>query len=118
RIDGLVTCQATREVDLVAVTGADVLEDRRHALLERDAIEARVPARQRGRGGRACTVARRLDCLHQQVACLAVPVQLAPSRSGIHLKPSREAGQDEVGDRRGPAPTVTPATWARRHPLD
>src|SRR5947199_269675 len=75
-IDGLVACQATGQVDLVTVTGADVLEDRRHAPLERDAIETRVPARERGRGDRACTVARRFGCPHQQASCFAASVEL------------------------------------------
>ncbi len=97
RIDGLVAYEGACEVDLIAVTGADVLEDRRHALLERDAIETRVPARERGRGGRACTVARRFGCARQQVACFAVSMELAPSRRRVEHEPSGEAGEDEVG---------------------
>src|SRR5204863_4210179 len=109
-------CQATGEVDLVTVTGADVLEDRRHALLERDAVKARVPARERGRGGRACTVARRFGCLRQQAACFAASVELAPSRRRVEHEPSGEASEQEVGDGRLVVATVPMRT--RRYLLD
>ena len=100
RVGSLFARQPAREVDLVAVAGTDVLEDRRDALLERGAVETRVPARQRRRNGRACTRARPFDGLRKQVACLAVPVQLGPSRRRVEHQTSREPRQDELGQRR------------------
>ena len=116
RIDGLVACEAACEVDLVAVTGADVLEDRHHTLLERDAIEARMPARERRRGGRVGTIARRFGRLREQAACFAVPVELTPSRRRVEHEPSGEARENEVGEGRFVIATVRSRTW--RYLLD
>src|SRR6266496_2408900 len=75
------------------------------------AFSTRVPSRQRWRRASAGEVAARATCRPAPAACFAVPVELTPSRRRVEHEPSREAGEDEVGEGRFVIATVRMVTW-------
>ena len=104
------------EVDLVAVAGADVLEDRRDTLLELGAVEARAPARARGRS-RPRLHRRRAastDCASRSRPSPCPCSSDRPDAESSTGGPG--SGQNEVRERRFPVSAVRATTWL--DPLD